>query len=58
MVEEIKKARGLQAVQVNFTGVKDKTLGEVFGTEPIAVTSVNKLMWALIREHNLRVAKP
>lgn len=56
MADEVKK-KGLQNVQIDLTKVKDKTLGEVFGTGPMAITEINKKVWALIREENLRVPK-
>ncbi len=53
MVEETKK-RGLKAVLMSFESVKDKTIGEVFGTEVQPITEVNKKLWQLVRDHNLR----
>lgn len=55
MAEEQKKKVGLQAVEVSFEKVKDKTLGEVFGTGVIPVTEISKKIWAMIKESNLRI---
>lgn len=55
MADEQKKKVGLQAVEVSFEKVKDKTLGEVFGTDAIAVTQISKKIWAMIKENNLRI---
>lgn len=55
MADEIKKKVGLQAVEISFEKVKDKTLGEVFGTGIIAVTEVSKKIWAVIKENQLRI---
>lgn len=57
MAEGEVKKRGLQAVEVNFSPVKDRTIGDVFGTDTQAITKVNQKVWALIRENNLRVSK-
>lgn len=54
MADEVKKARGLKGVLLSFEAVKDKTLGEIFGTQVQPITDVNKKMWQLVKENNLR----
>ncbi len=48
---------GLKKLLVSFSSVKDMTLGELYGTEPIPVTELTKRIWALIKSKGLRVDK-
>lgn len=57
MDEQKPNKRGLRSVEVDFTSVKDKTIGEVFGVGVMPVTEISKKIWKLIREANLRVKK-
>jgi len=45
---------GLKKIKVNFGPVKDVTLGQLYGTEPIPVTEITKRIWALIKEKGLK----
>lgn len=50
-------AKGLSAIRVDFSKVAGKTLGEVFGTQPIPATQISKKMWEIIKANNLRVGE-
>ncbi len=49
--------KGLQKVKINFSKVANMTLGELYGTEPVAATELTKRIWALIKAKELRVDK-
>ncbi len=51
------RGQGLKMIKINFTKVKDMTLGDLYGTEPIPVSDLNKLLWRLIKKENLRLGK-
>ena len=53
----MKKQTGLQKIVIDLNAVKDKTIGEVFGTEPQPVTILIKKLWIFIKENNLRETK-
>jgi len=39
--------------KINFSAVKEKTLGEVFGTEDTKPTEMTKKLWAFVKENRL-----
>lgn len=47
------RGNGLNKVFINFSKVKDKTLGELYGLEDVPITQLTKRLWALIREQQL-----
>jgi hypothetical protein len=51
-------AKGISGYRVSFESVKNKTIGEVFGTEVIPATEIMKKMWTLIKTNNLKVNAP
>ena len=51
------RGQGLKMIKIDFTKVKNMTLGELFSTEPIPVSDLNKLLWRLIKKENLRLGK-
>ena len=51
------RGQGLKYIKIDFTKVKDMTLGELYGTAPIPVSDLNKLLWRLIKKENLRLGK-
>lgn len=51
------RGQGLKQIKINFARVKDMTLGELYGTEPIPISDLNKLLWRLIKKENLRLNK-
>lgn len=55
-MSDIKKQRGngLKKVFLDFSKVKNMTLGELYGTTPVPITELTKRLWALIKEKNLR----
>lgn len=48
---------GLAKIRISFKSVKSMTLGQVFGTKPIGVPDIMKLIWKLIKKKNLRKEK-
>lgn len=51
------RGQGLKKIKVSFDKVKNLTLGDLYGTEPIPVSDLNKKLWALIKKENLRLDK-
>ncbi len=47
----VKKPFG--GITVGFASVKDTTVGEVFGTSPIAPSEMTKKLWAFVKRKNL-----
>lgn len=48
---------GLKNVRVSFKSVKNKTLGDVFGTKPISPPEMMKTIWAFIKKKGLMKKK-
>jgi len=38
---------------INFSSVKDKTLGEVFGTSDMKPSEMTKKLWDFVKKNNL-----
>jgi len=51
------RGQELKKIKIDFTSVKDMTLGDLYGTQPIPVTELTKRIWALIKSKDLRVDK-
>jgi hypothetical protein len=56
----VKKLRGngLNHVFLDFSKVKDMTLGELYGTNPVPITALTKTLWALIKNEKLVIKQP
>lgn len=46
--------KGLSAIRIDFSKVASKTLGEIFGSQPVPATHIGKKMWEVIKANNLR----
>lgn len=44
----------LQKKNISFKRVSDMTLGELFGTKPVAATSLMGTLWTLIKKKKLK----
>lgn len=51
------RGNGLNKVFIDFSSVKDMTLGQIYGDQPVPITKLTKALWALIKEKGL-VRKP
>ena len=49
------KGSGLSSIKIDFSKVANMTLGELYGTDPVAVTQLTKKLWELIKEKELRI---
>jgi hypothetical protein len=56
----VKKLRGngLNKVRISFESVKDMTLGELYGLNPVPITALTKTLWALIKDEKLVIKQP
>ncbi len=46
--------KGLAGYMIDFTPVKDMTLGQMFGTKPVPVTQLMKKLWEIIKSKDLK----
>lgn len=53
----MKRGNGLNKVFIDFSSVKDMTLGDLYGTAPVPITQLVKKIWELIHAKNLKVPK-
>ena len=51
------RGNGLNTVKIDFSTVKDMTLGQLYGEVPVPITALTKKLWELIKTHNLKVKK-
>lgn len=51
----VEKKKGLAGYMVDFTSVKDMTLGQMFGPKPVPVTMLMKKLWEVIKGKDLKV---
>jgi len=48
---------GLSKVKLSFKKVKNRTLGDVFGTKPISPPEMMKIIWKFIKKKGLMKTK-
>jgi len=49
------RGNGLNKVFIDFSSVKDMTLKELYGEQPIPITQLTKKLWGLIHEKSLQI---